>query len=137
MPQEKFFVNHIHWLVQDENGRNVIPKSIQLVAGRTGQEFNNRKKRKGSFWEDRYHATAIKTGEQLLHHADYHQYEVSAFCRPGYESRHNLNYWGFGDYVGLGAGAHGKISRQDGQIVRTQRTRRPADYLALMANGAM
>ncbi|MDB4049275.1 YggW family oxidoreductase, partial [Luminiphilus sp.] len=52
-------------------------------------------------------------------------------------SRHNLNYWGFGDYVGLGAGAHGKISRQDGQIVRTQRTRRPADYLALMANGAM
>ena len=77
------------------------------------------------------------TGEQLLHHAGYHQYEVSAFCRPGYEGRHNLNYWGFGDYVGLGAGAHGKISRQDGQIVRTQRTRSPADYLALMANGAM
>jgi putative transposase len=53
-------------LVQDVNGRNVIPKSIQLVAGRTGQEFNNRKKRKGAFWEDRYHATAIETGEYLL-----------------------------------------------------------------------
>ena len=58
--------NHIHLLVQDVNGRNVIPKSIQLVAGRTGQEFNNRKKRKGAFWEDRYHATAIETGEHLL-----------------------------------------------------------------------
>ena len=54
-------------LVQDANGRNVIPKSVQLVAGRTGQEFNNRKKRKGAFWEDRYHATAIETGEHLLH----------------------------------------------------------------------
>jgi putative transposase len=54
-------------LVQDANGRNVIPKSIQLVAGRTGQEFNNRKKRKGAFGEDRYHATAIETGEHLLH----------------------------------------------------------------------
>ena len=58
--------NHIHLLVQDANGRNVIPKSIQLVAGRTGQEFNNRKRRKGAFWEDRYHATAIETGEHLL-----------------------------------------------------------------------
>jgi len=58
--------NHIHLLVQDANGRNVIPKSIQLVAGRTGQEFNNRKKRKGAFWGDRYHATAIETGEHLL-----------------------------------------------------------------------
>lgn len=58
--------NHIHLLVQNANGRNVIPKSIQLVAGRTGQEFNNRKKRKGAFWEDRYHATAIQTGEHLL-----------------------------------------------------------------------
>jgi putative transposase len=58
--------NHIHLLVQDANGQNVIPKSIQLVAGRTGQEFNNRKKRKGAFWEDRYHATAIETGEHLL-----------------------------------------------------------------------
>ena len=77
------------------------------------------------------------TGEQLLSDAGYHQYEVSAYCRPGYESRHNLNYWGFGDYVGLGAGAHGKISRNDGEIIRTQRTRSPADYLALITNGSM
>lgn len=58
--------NHIHLLVQDPKGMNIIPRSIQLVAGRTGQAYNNRKKRKGAFWEDRYHATAIETGDYLL-----------------------------------------------------------------------
>ncbi len=58
--------NHIHLLVQDEKGREVIPESIKLVAGRIGQEYNRRKKRKESFWEDRYHATAVETGHHLL-----------------------------------------------------------------------
>jgi REP element-mobilizing transposase RayT len=58
--------NHIHMLVQDDGGRDVIPKSIQLVAGRVGQEYNQRKKRKGAFWEDRYHATAVETEKHLL-----------------------------------------------------------------------
>ena len=58
--------NHIHLLVADDGERDVIPKSIQLVAGRSGQEYNQRKKRKGAFWEDRYHATAIESGEHLL-----------------------------------------------------------------------
>jgi putative transposase len=58
--------NHIHLVVYDEEGGGTIPKSIQLLAGRTGQEYNQRKKRKGAFWEDRYHATAIETGEHLL-----------------------------------------------------------------------
>jgi putative transposase len=58
--------NHIHLLVFDQAGKDVIPKSIQLVAGRIGQEYNIRKKRKGAFWEDRYHATAVETGEHLL-----------------------------------------------------------------------
>ena len=49
--------NHIHLLVADDAHRNTIPESIRLVAGRTGQEFNQRKHRKGAFWEDRYHAT--------------------------------------------------------------------------------
>jgi putative transposase len=48
------------------NERDVIPNSIKLIAGRTGQEFNQRKNRKGAFWEDRYHATAIESGEHLL-----------------------------------------------------------------------
>ncbi len=56
--------NHIHLLVID-SGREGIPKSIQLVAGRTAQEYNQRKNRKGAFWEDRYHATAIATDQHL------------------------------------------------------------------------
>ena len=53
--------NHVHLLVFDNGGRNVIPDSIKLVAGRTGQEYNVRKNRKGAFWEDRYHATAVES----------------------------------------------------------------------------
>jgi len=55
----------------------------------------------------------------------------------GEESQHNLNYWRFGDYIGLGAGAHGKVSLPDGAIIRAQRTRAPADYLALAASSPM
>ena len=58
--------NHIHLLVVGNNERDVIPNSIKLIAGRTGQEFNQRKGRKGAFWEDRYHATAVETGEHLF-----------------------------------------------------------------------
>lgn len=58
--------NHVHLLVRDNGGRDVIPKSIQLIAGRTGQEFNKRKGRKGAYWEDRYHATAIEADNHLF-----------------------------------------------------------------------
>ena len=51
--------NHIHLLVYDGKV-NIIPKSIQLIAGRTAREYNQRKNRKGAFWEDRYHATAVR-----------------------------------------------------------------------------
>jgi len=57
--------NHIHLLVVDDVS-DAISKSIQLVAGRTAQEFNQRKGRRGAYWEDRYHATAIESGEHLL-----------------------------------------------------------------------
>ncbi len=61
----------------------------------------------------------------------YAQYETSAYARPGAQCRHNLNYWNFGDYLGVGAGAHGKISRaDDGVIERTVREREPRRYLA-------
>lgn len=56
--------NHIHLLVQDDK-KDVIAQSMQLVAGRTGQEYNKRKQRKGAFWEDRYHATAVESGRHL------------------------------------------------------------------------
>ena len=51
--------NHVHLLVVDGGDRNTIPRSIQLIPGRTGQEYNQRKNRNGAFWEDRYHATAV------------------------------------------------------------------------------
>jgi REP element-mobilizing transposase RayT len=57
--------NHIHLLVLDSK-EDVIAKSIQLIAGRTGQEYNQRKSRKGAYWEDRYHATAVETGSHLI-----------------------------------------------------------------------
>ncbi|OOG21466.1 transposase [Thioalkalivibrio denitrificans] len=56
--------NHIHLLVRDQ-GRGEIAPAMQLIAGRIGQAFNQRKGRKGAFWEDRYHATAVETGEHL------------------------------------------------------------------------
>ena len=69
-------------------------------------------------------------GQDFFIEQGYQQYEVSAWCQPGRESRHNLNYWQFGDYLGIGAGAHGKITlMQDQRIVRSRKTRSPADYL--------
>jgi putative oxygen-independent coproporphyrinogen III oxidase len=59
----------------------------------------------------------------------YRRYEVSAWSRPGRECRHNLNYWSYGDYLGLGAGAHGKVTLADGRIMRRQRRRRPLGWL--------
>lgn len=56
--------NHIHLLVKD-SGRGEIPKSMQLVAGRVAQEYNQRKSRQGAFWEDRYHATAVAADTYL------------------------------------------------------------------------
>jgi oxygen-independent coproporphyrinogen-3 oxidase len=63
------------------------------------------------------------------------QYEVSAYARPGRQCRHNLAYWTFGDYLGLGAGAHGKISMPEG-IWRTEKPRMPREYLSRTAAGA-
>ena len=67
-------------------------------------------------------------GQQLIASAGFQQYEVSAYCRTGY-SRHNLNYWQFGDYIGIGAGAHSKITQADGSIWRYWKVKNPRDYL--------
>jgi len=56
--------NHVHLMVKD-TGANVIAESMQLIAGRTAQEYNQRKGRRGAFWEDRYHATAIEADVHL------------------------------------------------------------------------
>jgi oxygen-independent coproporphyrinogen-3 oxidase len=66
--------------------------------------------------------------------AGFERYEVSAWSRPGEECRHNLNYWRFGDYLGIGAGAHAKVTWPE-RIVREARTRAPADYLRRAPRG--
>ena len=66
--------------------------------------------------------------EAALAEAGFGHYETSAFARPGRECRHNLNYWTFGDYLGIGAGAHGKLSARDG-VARQLRWRHPRDYM--------
>ena len=68
---------------------------------------------------------------RLLGDEGFEQYEVSGYARPGARCRHNLNYWNFGDYLGIGAGAHGKITDASLDLVsRTQQTREPRRYLA-------
>ena len=76
--------NHIHLLVKD-TGPNVIAQSMQLIAGRTAQEYNQRKRRQGAFWEDRYHATAIETDEHLhrcLVYIDLNMVRAGAVSHP-------------------------------------------------------
>ena len=70
--------------------------------------------------------------EQTLAQEGYVNYETSAFAQPGRESHHNMNYWLFGDYLGIGAGAHSKISFAD-RIVRQMRYKQPREYLAKTA----
>ena len=68
--------------------------------------------------------------QRLLAEAGYAQYEVSAYARPGRQSQHNLNYWRFGDYLGIGAGAHGKISSGAGQhVLRRWKHKHPQTFM--------
>jgi putative oxygen-independent coproporphyrinogen III oxidase len=71
-----------------------------------------------------------KEGAALLSANGYEQYEVSAYAKNGQQARHNVNYWQFGDYIGVGAGAHSKISDPDsGRLLRYRKSRLPKDYL--------
>jgi oxygen-independent coproporphyrinogen-3 oxidase len=67
--------------------------------------------------------------QRTLADAGYAQYEVSAYARDGCRCAHNLNYWAFGDYLGIGAGAHGKITEAEGRVVRSAKVKLPRSYL--------
>lgn len=70
-------------------------------------------------------------GQELMAAAGFRQYEVSAYARADRQCRHNLNYWQFGDYLGIGAGAHGKLTHAaEGRVERLTKWRQPVDYLA-------
>lgn len=74
-------------------------------------------------------------GNELLADEGFVQYEVSAYAHDGRRGLHNTNYWQFGDYIGVGAGAQGKITLLDsGKVIRTRKTRRPEGYLARQGN---
>lgn len=70
----------------------------------------------------------------ILAKAGYCRYEISAFAKPGFECRHNLNYWSFGDYLAVGAGAHGKITDAKGKIRRYQKPAHPMSYIGAATN---
>ena len=74
-------------------------------------------------------------GRELLARAGYERYEISAYARPGARCRHNLAYWTFADYIGIGPGAHGKRSGPGGTLLRTERIRSPARWLRLAGRG--
>jgi len=87
--------NHIHLLVKN-TGKNVIPDSMQLMASRTAQLYNQRKKRKGAFWEDRYHATVIESDHHLfqcLVYIDMNMIRAGVVNHPG--------QWRHGEYNGI------------------------------------
>ena len=69
-------------------------------------------------------------GVKLLNEAGYQQYEISAYAKPDYQCQHNLNYWQYGDYLGIGCGAHGKITlSKTNKIMRTVKVKHPKGYL--------
>ncbi|TDF39660.1 radical SAM family heme chaperone HemW [Alteromonadaceae bacterium M269] len=73
-------------------------------------------------------------GQKLLKESGYEQYEISGYSLPGQQCRHNLNYWRFGDYIGIGCGAHGKITQigsDKPQILRTVKVKHPKGYMDL------
>ncbi|MCJ8301812.1 radical SAM family heme chaperone HemW [Shewanella sp.] len=70
-------------------------------------------------------------GQKKLADLGYEQYEISAYAKPGFQCQHNINYWQFGDYLGIGCGAHGKVTLlQQNQILRTVKIKHPKGYLA-------
>jgi putative oxygen-independent coproporphyrinogen III oxidase len=79
--------------------------------------------------DDEALADMLDQCQPLLSAAGYEQYEVSAYARAGKRSRHNQNYWLYGDYLAIGAGGHSKVSRPDGRIGRRVRQRTPSFYL--------
>lgn len=68
-------------------------------------------------------------GQEIIAQHGFGQYEISAYCKPNCQSQHNMNYWLFGDYLGIGAGAHGKITDSQNQITRAVKIKNPRNYI--------
>ncbi|WP_343190285.1 radical SAM family heme chaperone HemW [Buchnera aphidicola (Mollitrichosiphum nigrofasciatum)] len=68
-------------------------------------------------------------GEKILKKNGYKQYEISSYTKRNYECKHNLNYWNFGDYLGIGSGAHSKITKNNGDIYRFEKNKNIINYI--------
>ncbi len=93
-------------------------------------------KRPPALPDDDTAAAIEELATRMLEGAGFERYETSAYALPGRRCEHNLNYWRFGDYLGIGAGAHGKLTRRDGAIQRTTKLKVPQNYLARAGAGA-
>lgn len=85
--------------------------------------------------EDEHLWEIQQQGQKLLEQSGYQQYEVSAYAQKHKQCQHNINYWQFGDYLGIGAGAHGKLTMPDGKITRHQKFRHPNEYMEKALKG--
>lgn len=71
----------------------------------------------------------LHEGDNLLKKAGYKKYEISSYSKKNYQCQHNLNYWNFGDYIGIGCSAHGKITQKNGKIIRTLKNKNINEFL--------
>ncbi|WP_343189430.1 radical SAM family heme chaperone HemW [Buchnera aphidicola] len=71
----------------------------------------------------------FKQGKNILKKKGYKQYEISSYSKKKYKCKHNLNYWNFGDYLGIGSGAHSKLTKKNGDIIRIQKNKNIINYL--------
>lgn len=86
--------------------------------------------------EDEFLWEIQQQGQKLLKQSGYQQYEVSAYAQEHHQCQHNINYWQFGDYLGIGAGAHGKLTMPGGEITRHQKFRHPTEYIEQALKGS-
>ncbi|MFI4853108.1 MAG: radical SAM family heme chaperone HemW [Candidatus Makana argininalis] len=70
-----------------------------------------------------------KIGDNILKKSGYNRYEISSYCKPGFECKHNINYWKFEDYIGIGCGSHGKITLKDRTVIRTVKSSNITNYM--------
>ena len=110
------------------------PPHLSLLPPDAGTEHALRRHRRRSCPTTTSCADMQEAIEARLAAAGYAHYETSAFARPGQRCRHNLNYWQFGDYLGIGAGAHSKLTLHD-RVLRQMRWKHPAAYLENVAAG--
>ncbi|MCM2678905.1 radical SAM family heme chaperone HemW [Echinimonas agarilytica] len=143
LPLQSFNIDLMHGLPEQQlkHGLDDLAQAIQLAPPHLSWyqltlEPNTHFYRKPPKLPDEEVLVDIfEQGHQRLTQAGYERYEISGYSKPGHQCSHNLNYWTFGDYLGIGCGAHGKITVVDSQrLLRTSKVASPASYLTPSKN---